>query len=49
MEAYVDTLCFLSQPEGQQQFKNKKQPEVTENGTVWKAAAGQQDSSWWTG
>ena len=38
MEAYVDTLCLLTQPkEGQQQFKNKKQPELTENRTVWKS------------
>ena len=32
MEAQVDTLRLLAQPkEGQQQFKNKKQPELTEN------------------
>ena len=38
MEAKVDTLCLLAQPkEGQQQFKNKKQPELTENRTVWKS------------
>ena len=38
MESYVDTLCLLAQPkEGQQQFKNKKQPELTENRTVWKS------------
>ena len=38
MEAYVDTQCFLAQPkEGQQQFQNKKQPELTENRTVWKS------------
>ena len=38
MEAWVDTLCLLTQPkEGQQQFKNKKQPELTENRTVWKS------------
>ena len=38
MEAQVDTLCLLAQPkEGQQQFKNKKQPELTENQTVWKS------------
>ena len=38
MEAQVDTLCLLTQPkEGQQQFKNKKQPELTENRTVWKS------------
>ena len=31
-------LCLLAQPkEGQQQFKNKKQPELTENQTVWKS------------
>ena len=38
METKVDTLCLLAQPkEGQQQFKNKKQPELTENRTVWKS------------
>ena len=38
MEAYIDTLCLLTQPkEGQQQFKNKKQPELTENRTAWKS------------
>ena len=38
MEVQVDTLCLLPQPkEGQQQFKNKKQPELTENRTVWKS------------
>ena len=38
MEAYVDTLCLLTQPkEGQQQFKNKKQPELREHPTVWKS------------
>ena len=38
MEAQVDTRCFLAQPkEGQQQFKNKKQLELTENRTVWKS------------
>ena len=32
------TLCFLIQPkEGQQQFKNKEQPELRENQTVWKS------------
>ena len=41
MEAYVDTLCLLTQPkERQQKFKNKKQPELTEslieNQTTWK-------------
>ena len=34
----VDTLRLLAQPkEGQQQFKNKKQPELTENQTVLKS------------
>ena len=38
MEAQVDTLCLLAQPkEGQQQFKNKKQPELTENQIIWKS------------
>ena len=38
MEAQVDTLCLLAQPkEGQQQFKNKKQPELTETRTAWKS------------
>ena len=37
MEAYVDRLCLLSQPKEGQQFKNKKQPELTENRTVWKS------------
>ena len=38
MAAWVDTLRLLAQPkEGQQQFKNKKQPELTENRTVWKS------------
>ena len=32
------TLHLLAQPkEGRQQFKNKKQPELTENWTVWKS------------
>ena len=32
MEVQVDTLCLLAQPkEGQQQFKNKNQPELMEN------------------
>ena len=31
MEAQVDTLRLLAQPKGQQKFKNKKQPELTEN------------------
>ena len=31
-------MHLLAQPkEGQQQFKNKKQPELTENRTVWKS------------
>ena len=31
-------MCLLTQPkEGQQQFKNKKQPELTEYQTVWKS------------
>ena len=34
----VDKLSLLSQPkEGQQQFKSKKQPELTENRTTWKS------------
>ena len=38
MQAWVDTLCLLAQPkEGQQQFKNKKQPELTENRPHWKS------------
>ena len=38
MEAQVDTLCLLAQPkEGQQQFKNKKQTELTENRTAGKS------------
>ena len=38
MEAWVDTPCLLAQPkEGQQQFKNKNQPKLTENQTVWKS------------
>ena len=37
MEAQIDTLHLLSHPKkAQQQFKNKKQPELTENWTVWK-------------
>ena len=37
-EAQVDTLRLLAQPkEGQQQFKNKKQPELTENRIVRKS------------
>ena len=30
-------MCLLAQPQGQQQFKNKKQPELTKNQTVWKS------------
>ena len=30
-EAQVDTLRLLAQPKEGQQFKNKKQPELTEN------------------
>ena len=37
MEAWVDTLRLLTQPKGQQQFNNKKQPELTENRTAWKS------------
>ena len=38
MEVSVDTLCLLAQPkEGQLQFKNKNQPEPTENQTVLKS------------
>ena len=38
MEAQVDTLRLLTQPkEGQQQFQNKKQPELTENRTAQKS------------
>ena len=38
MEAQLDTLCLLAQQkEGQQQFKIKKHPELTENQTVWKS------------
>ena len=38
MEVKVDTLCILAQPkERQQQFKNKKQPQLTEDRTVWKS------------
>ena len=36
-EVYVDTLCLLTQPKEGQQFKKKKQPELTENLTVWKS------------
>ena len=37
LEAQVDTLCLFAQPKEGQQFKNKKQPELTENRTVWKS------------
>ena len=37
MEAQVDTLRLLAQPKEEQHFKNKKQPEQTENQTVWKS------------
>ena len=38
MDTQVDPLCLLAQPkEGQQQFKNKKPPELTENQTVLKS------------
>ena len=37
MEAEVDTLRLLAQPKEGQQFKNKKQPALTENRTVWKS------------
>ena len=37
MEAYIDTLCLLAQPKEGQQFKNKKQPELTENRTARKS------------
>ena len=38
MVVQVDTLHLLAQPkEGSQQFKNKKQPELTENQTAWKS------------
>ena len=34
----MEALCLLAQQkEGQQQFKNKKHPELTENRTVWKS------------
>ena len=36
MEAWVDVPYLLTQPKGQQ-FKNKRQPELTENQTVWKS------------
>ena len=31
----MDTLRLLAQPKEGEQFKNKKQPELTENRTVW--------------
>ena len=31
MEAFIDILCLLTQPKEGQQFKNKKQEELTEN------------------
>ena len=37
MEVQVDTLCLLAQPKGQQQFKKKKQPELTENRSTQKS------------
>ena len=37
MEAWVDTLCLLAKPKEGQQFKNKKQSELTENQTIWKS------------
>ena len=37
METQVDTLCLLAQPKEGQQFKNKKQTELTENQTEWKS------------
>ena len=37
MEAEVDTVRLLAQQKGQQQFKIKKQPELTENRTAWKS------------
>ena len=36
MEAQVDTLRLLAQPK-EEHFKNKKQPEQTENQMVWKS------------
>ena len=36
MEAYVDTLCSShNQKKDNNKFKNKKQPELTENQTLW--------------
>ena len=39
MEAYVDTLCLLTQPKERQQqiYKQKKKSELTENRPVWKS------------
>ena len=41
MEAEVDTLCLLAQPndqkKGKNAFNNKKQPELPESRTVWKS------------
>ena len=38
MEAYVDTMCFShNQKKDNNKFINKKQPELTENRTVWKS------------
>ena len=31
-------MCLLPQPKEGQQFKNKKQPELTENRTAWKSS-----------
>ena len=37
MEAQIDMPHFLTQPtEGQNQFENKKQPELSENRSLWK-------------
>ena len=36
IEVWVDTLCLLAQPKkDNNKFKNKKQPELAENQTVW--------------
>ena len=37
MEAQIDTLGLLAQPKMDNKFKNKKQPELPENQTVWKS------------
>ena len=38
MEVYIDILCLLAQPkEDNTKYKNKKQPELPENQTVWKS------------